>query len=273
MFGPGFLSNGSQSLLQSPKASIMTFSIKNNFLLLLIFYSDTTLPQFMIPPPPNIFPPITTFHRLKATGDVWLEWELNNNGNDFLLVGLHPGYPLKRSLLKFEDIPSSCEEVVTATMHVYYQSAYKASFCSESQVPWIPRPIEARQVLKNWSEHEATPTLRFTGMPWGAPYLDVNNVDASSHILDIQTISRDTNSSYISWNVTISARNWRAGQPNNGILLLAANEDVFGRVIRFPSHEYGWPGVPYLELICKSEYNSYNVIYFFEISRLLIHQE
>ena len=190
--------------------------------------------------------------RLTATGDVWLENEYNKNSYDFLIAGLHPGYPLKRSLLKFEDIPSSCEEVVTATMHVHYWYAHKASFYSESQVPWIPRPIEARQVLKSWSEAQATRNVRLISTPWSAPYLDVNNVDASSSILDTQTISRNTTAHYISWNITLSAQNWRGGQPNNGILLSAANEDVFGREIRFYSRERPQDEVPYLEIFCRT---------------------
>ncbi len=96
--------------------------------------------------------------------------------------------------------------------------AHKASYSSETQVPWIPRPIEARQVLKSWMETRATRDVRFINAPWSRAYLDLNNVDARLNADDTQTFSRNTTAGYIPWNITTTARNWLASQPNNGIL-------------------------------------------------------
>ena len=139
-------------------------------------------------------------------------------------------------------------------MHVHYWYAHKASFYSESQVPWIPRPIEARQVLKSWRENEATRNVRLVNTPWSAPYLNTNNNDARSGIDDTQTISRTTTRGYISWNITTTATNWLAGQPNHGILLSATNEDVYGREIRFYSSERSFGLRPFLEVLCGSDH-------------------
>ena len=187
---------------------------------------------------------------LLATEDVFIYNSLNQNHFDFLIVGLHPRYPLKRSLLKFEDIPPTCNVILQANMYVHYWYAHKASFLSESEVPWIPRPIEARQILKSWRENEATRFKRLVNSQWNLPYMDLNDIDARSDIDDIRTISRNTSRGFISWNVTKTAANWLAGQPNNGIVLSAQNEDVQGREIRFYSRERALSLRPYLEVLC-----------------------
>ena len=169
---------------------------------------------------------------LDVTGDVFVYNSGNQNHYDFLIVGIHPGYPLKRTLLKFEDIPSSCHAIETANAYVYYWYAHKASFLSEEQAPFIPRPIQARQVLKSWTETRATRDVRFSNAPWSKAYLGLDNTDAKSHVDDTQTVSRNTSADYIGWNVTTTANNWLTGQPNHGILLSVSNEDQLGREIR-----------------------------------------
>ncbi len=193
----------------------------------------------------------TTLCRLDATQDVWLEGA-NKNSYDFLIAGIHPGYPLKRSLLKFEDIPSNCQEIVSASMHVYFWYAHKPSFMTEAQVPWIPRPVQARQVLKSWSETEATPNVRSRNTPWSVRYLGLDNTDSSSHVDDTYTISRGHPAGYTSWNVTHMAGNWLSGQPNRGVLLMVSNEDQLGREIRFYSREHSLNRAPYLEIVCAT---------------------
>lgn len=154
---------------------------------------------------------------------------------DFLVVGMHPGYPLKRSLLKFEDLPSTCREVISAEMHVHYWYGHKPSFM---QVPWTPRPIQARQVLRGWNESEATARNRLYSTRWNQPYLSFGN-DAKSSPDDFRTISNSTSSSYISWDITPTAKNWLMGAANHGILLSASNEDQVGRDIRFYGRKHG----------------------------------
>ena len=188
--------------------------------------------------------------RLSITEDVFVYDSTNQNHYNFLIVGLHPRYPLKRTLLKFEDIPKTCQKIQTATMYVHYWYAHKASFMSEAQVPWIPRPIEARQVLKSWRETQVTRDVRFSNAPWSQSYLGLHNADTRSSIDDIQTVSRSTTRGYIPWSITATAKNWQAGQPNNGILLSASNEDVLGREIRFYSREWAKNVAPYLEVLC-----------------------
>ena len=141
-------------------------------------------------------------------------------------------------------------------MYVYYWYAHKASWQSEAVAPWTPRPIEACQILKNWKADEATRDVRLTDTEWSAPYLNLNNIDARLNADDTQTISRDTASDYISWNIVTTAKNWLSGQPNYGILLSAANEAAVGRDIRFYSRKRSVDQEAYVEVLCASDKNS-----------------
>ena len=195
----------------------------------------------------------TTVCQLEVTEDVFVYNSGNQNHFDFLIAGNHPGYPLKRTLLKFENIPSAqCGSIQKAEMYVYYWYAHKASFQSEQQVPFIPRPLQARQILKSWSETQATRDNRLRNTPWSTQYLGLDNTDVSSRVEDTQTISRSTSSGYITWNVTNVARNWLRGDTNNGVFLFASNDNQFGREIRFYSRENRINRKPYMTVYCGS---------------------
>ena len=72
-------------------------------------------------------------HKLSVTQDVTLERGSQNfNSLEYLIVSKHPEYPNKRSLVQFEDLPSSCQtsNVISAKMYLYFQYSHKASFMS-----------------------------------------------------------------------------------------------------------------------------------------------
>ena len=105
-------------------------------------------------------------YRLKVVADVWLEQPtVNYNSYPWLIVGTHPEYPKKRSLLQFEDIPSNCTTVNHAMMYIYYAWSGKASWMSITEVPFITRTIQAHRVLESWVETEATTTKRYSSTP------------------------------------------------------------------------------------------------------------
>jgi len=59
---------------------------------------------------------------LKIVEDDTLERGSRNfNYLEHLIVGLHPGYPKKRFLLKFENVPYGCGTVNHVTMYLFYQ--------------------------------------------------------------------------------------------------------------------------------------------------------
>ena len=60
-------------------------------------------------------------HKLSVTQDVTLERGSQNfNSLEYLIVSKHPEYPNKRSLVQFEDLPSSCpsSNVTSAKINV-----------------------------------------------------------------------------------------------------------------------------------------------------------
>ncbi|CAB3992978.1 Hypothetical predicted protein [Paramuricea clavata] len=75
--------------------------------------------------------------RLRVLQDVTSErGSTNFNYLRYLIVGTHPRYPLKRSLVRFQPLQvRACDHIRSATMYLYYAYAHKASFMSETQVP------------------------------------------------------------------------------------------------------------------------------------------
>ena len=177
-------------------------------------------------------------YTMKATEDVFLEQENNQSHYDFLIVSSHVGYSKKRTLVKFEDIPSNCTAIHWAKMYLYFWYSHKASFNTISEAPYIPRPLQVHQVKEPWKESQATREYRLSGVSWSKPYLGLDESDAMEHPVDIVTIFTGRPSGYIEFDITEAARNWKAGEPNYGVVLLAVNEDVYGRDTRFYSHRH-----------------------------------
>ena len=177
-------------------------------------------------------------YTMKATEDAFLERENNQIRYDFLIVGNHVGFPKKRTLVKFEDIPSSCTNIQWAKMYLYYWYSHKASFQTVSRAPYIPRPLQVHQVKEAWQESQATRDHRLSGVPWSSPYLGLDGSDAMENPLDIVTIFTGRPSGYVEFDITEAARNWKLGQPNYGVVILSINEDVCGRDTRFYSHRH-----------------------------------
>ena len=150
-----------------------------------------------------------------------LERTTNQNSLEFLIVGQHVGFPKKRSLLQFEDLPSTCTHINWAKMYVYFSYSHKASFNTVDEAPYISRPLEVHQVSNNsrivqpmiqlqfmssyatcyslktfqmtdcvfpqvnkeWNEAEATRTVCMSGVDWSEEYLALDGSDANSNSL------------------------------------------------------------------------------------------
>ncbi|NKC16170.1 MAG: hypothetical protein GKR94_29385 [Gammaproteobacteria bacterium] len=145
-------------------------------------------------------------YTLPVTQDVTLEREGKNyNYLKYLLVAKHPQYPLKRSLVQFEDLPTACSanDILIANMYLYFHYAHKASSQSVAEAPNIFRPLAVQRILKRWEEAEATSTQRMGGQPWNQPYLDLNNIDAEATPQGMPTYYHASRpSGYMEFNVT-----------------------------------------------------------------------
>ena len=179
-----------------------------------------------------------TTYRLEVEEDVTLERGITNfNGLKYLIAGFHPGYPKKRSLLRFENIPSVCKSVSHATMYIYYVYSHKASFYTDAQAPFITRTIQAHRVLKSWKEIQATSTKRDSYNYWHTPWLGLNNIDATSSYTGKTTIYPNSQRGrFVDIDVTSAAQAWKSGSPNYGVVIWATNEHVAGRDTRFASN-------------------------------------
>ena len=189
-------------------------------------------------------------YKLEATQDVFIYDSSNYNFYDFLIVAKHPGYPKKRMLLQFQDIPFTCKRIKWAKMYIFYWYSHKPSYMSVEQVPFIIRTLQVRQIKKEWSETQATSINRQSGRSWTSPFLALNGSDASSYVQDnVLLHPNQSGRVYIEFNITEASRNWKSGEPNYGVLVWATNENEKGRDIRFFSRERA-TGRPYVNILC-----------------------
>jgi len=191
-------------------------------------------------------------YTLNVVEDVWIERSTSNyNHYRYLIVGKHPGYPIKRSLVKFQDVPNSCNVVNHAMMYLYYWYSHKASWQSTAQAPFITRTIQAHRVYKPWKESEASTIKRGRRSYWSQPYLGLDDTDANDCPTGEVKIYADRPTGFVEVDVTSAMKDWKAGKPNYGLLLLATNEDVDGRDTRFASKTDTDPKKhPYIKVNC-----------------------
>ncbi len=190
-------------------------------------------------------------YSLGATKDSWLERPTNREGQrPYLIVGNHPQYPKKRSLVQFEDLPSHCESIKWAKMYLYFQYAHKASWHSVDYSPYIERDLAVHQVKKSWVENEVTSSYRDSRTKWSQPYLALDGTDAATYSQDFVTIFTGRPAGYVEFDITEAMRNWKSGQPNYGLLVWATNEDAEGRDLRFYSRNNS-KNKPLVKVLCN----------------------
>ena len=181
-------------------------------------------------------------YRLDVVKDVCLERSTTNfNYLQWLIVAKHPGFPNKRSLIQFENLPHSCSaaQIRSAKMYLYYVYSHKASWHSIKTTPFIPRYLEVRLVKKYWREDQATSLYRYGRYRWSSQWLSLDGRDAkASPQRGIVTIFPNRPRGFVEFDITDAVKSWRSGTPNYGLLIRATNELARGRDIRFASNRY-----------------------------------
>ena len=114
-------------------------------------------------------------HRLNVVQDVTLEKRSNLNYFKELLVARLTYWPLKRSLVQFENLRSSCpaHKIRFAKMYLYFYAAHKASFYSVYRQPYLINTFQVHRVLKPWDERQATIVYRKRGLRWKSVLLNI----------------------------------------------------------------------------------------------------
>ena len=173
-------------------------------------------------------------------------------------------YPKKRLLIQFDDIPSSCGNVVWAKLYLKYYYSHKSSWVNAKD---IHRTVQVHQVKKDWhkninfkvlfiqikkewSETQVTSIYRKSGLKWSKPYLALDGSDANADSMD--TVTFPPTKPWLQLDITEAARNWKNGEKNYGVVIWATNENDNGRDICFFSREY-WKKFyrPRLFLLCN----------------------
>ena len=192
-------------------------------------------------------------YTLKVVEDVTLERGFKNfNYLEYLIVGLHPDYPKKRSLIRFENMPNGCTTVSHATMYLYYQYSHKFGSYTNVEAPFIARTIQAHRVLKSWKETQATSTKRDSSKYWSTQWLGLDNTDAKSISTGETTIYPGHPKGFVGITVTSAVKDWNSGYPNYGVVIWATNEDQPGREPRFASKsESDSTKHPYIVVNCS----------------------
>ena len=183
-----------------------------------------------------------TVYSLQVVKDVWLERPtFNYNSAPWLLVARHRGFPNKRFLIQFENLPRTCSaaQIRSAQMYLYYVYAHKASWHSIKNTPFIPRYLEVRLVKKYWNEARATTIYRYGHYRWSSQWLSLDGRDAeASPQRGMVTIFPNRPRGFVELDITDAVKSWRSGTPNYGLLVRATNELASGRDIRFASNGY-----------------------------------
>ena len=194
-------------------------------------------------------------YTLKVVEDVTLERESTNfNYLEYLITSYHAGYPKKRSLLRFEDVPSGCKSVNHAMMYIYYVYSHKASFYTVDQAPFITRTIQAHRVLKSWKETQATSEKRDSNNNWHTKWLGLNNIDATSYPTGQTSIYASRPSGFVEIEVTSAVKDWKSGSPNYGVVIWSTNENTAGRDTRFASKSHSGSSLhAYITLNCNND--------------------
>ena len=181
-------------------------------------------------------------YKLEVKQDVTIESPtVNHNALKWLVVGKHPGYPTKRSLLKFEDLPvNNCplHSIKWAKMYLYFDYAHKASKYRTSDVPDINRYLSVHLMKKAWNEAQANARYRVMGTPWTTEGIDISGSDADACAqCGIITMFPARPSGFVEFDITAAVQSWAQGVPNNGVLVHAINELEAGRDLRFASNK------------------------------------
>lgn len=194
-------------------------------------------------------------YRLEVLQDITLErGDANYSTLPFLIVGFHPRWPKKRSLVQFHSLPSTCGKLISAKMYLYYVYSHKASFMTVTEVPHISRTLQVHMVKKEWNAAQATSTYRMRGSTWSTPYLGLDNIDAQSEPISTVTIATSRPRGWVEFDIAYIVKQWQAGKPNYGLLLWATNEDTPGRGVRFASKAASDPEThAFVHVLCEYE--------------------
>ncbi|XP_066923970.1 uncharacterized protein [Clytia hemisphaerica] len=200
-------------------------------------------------------------YKLNAVADTFLErygvsYDRISIGQN--LIGKHPQYPIKRTLIQFESLPASvCPvgKIEWARVYMYFVRRHRASWHKPSSAPWLDYEIDVHRIKRSWQESYARPRYRCQSCPhraWYAPYLDLGRDAVNEPECKKTTIYALTPSSWQAFDVTGSMKAWAEGAPNYGVLIKVNDEKTEGVDLRFWNRHNSNANLrPYMVVRCK----------------------
>uniref|UniRef100_A0A7M5UZ83 Uncharacterized protein n=2 Tax=Clytia hemisphaerica TaxID=252671 RepID=A0A7M5UZ83_9CNID len=195
---------------------------------------------------------------LEARKDVWLEGHSNKDRQwiNQLIVGNLRHFPLKRTLIQFEDLPKDCpaDKIIWARMQLHFVAAHRWSIQPVSTQPWLDYTIHIHRVKKYWAENQATAYRASNGNNWAAPYLKLGvDAEAQPECNPTTIYSRERDYDFKGFDVTGAVKSWAEGAHNYGLLLKVVRENIYGRGLRFNDrHHPNTKLRPYLQVLCQA---------------------
>ena len=182
-------------------------------------------------------------HRLDVVQDVTLAKRNNINCYIVLLVGRLTHDPLKRSLVKFENLKTSCpaHKIRFAKMYLFFWKTFTPRFISIYKKPYLKNTFQVHRVLKSWDEQQAVAWIQKTRVKMAkctSQYRKRCRSPTTMRMFSWSTtnmLSHNTTGGFMEFDVTRAVSDWRKGKPNYGLLIKTANEKLNGRDIRFIS--------------------------------------
>lgn len=179
--------------------------------------------------------------KLKVEQDVFVESPtVNHNKDKWLVVAKHPGFPTKRTLLKFEDLSNKCpvHHIKWAKMYLYFDGAHRNKKFRKTHAPSITRYLALHVMKKAWNEAQATTKYRVTGTPWSFMGIGIDSTDAEPCAqCGTVAILPGRPEGFVEFDITGAIQSWAQGVPNYGVILRAINELEAGQDLRFFSKE------------------------------------
>ena len=96
-------------------------------------------------------------------------------------------------------------------MYLYFWYLHKASFMSDAEVPYIPRPLQVNQIKKYWNENTAMRDNSQPGIKWNTRYLGLDGSDAVASALDVVMVYTGRPAGPMEFDITQAAKNWLSG--------------------------------------------------------------
>jgi len=199
-------------------------------------------------------------HTLATVQDTFVErfgraWDRPSFGT--LIVGHVGGFDVKRILIQFENLPSSCpvNKIVWARFFMHFVTSPRVSGRPVAQQPWIDYTFNVHRIKRFWDEATTTPRYRCrscSNRNWYQPRLELGR-DAVPEPECKKTVIRSSEprGRLIEFDITGAMKAWASGESNYGVLVKVVREHINARDLRFWDRHQDEKLRPFAQVLCR----------------------